>query len=67
MGEYPINALRGISMWLICCLLGCVPSIFVVKTIVAILIILIIPVGAPIVVGFLSFGNVEFRGILDSK
>jgi hypothetical protein len=35
MGKYPINPLRGVGSWLICCVLGCVPSIFVVETIEA--------------------------------
>jgi hypothetical protein len=67
MGKYPINPLRGICSWLICRVLGCVPSIFVVETIVAILIVLIVPVGAPVVFGLLSFRNVEFCGIVNSK
>jgi hypothetical protein len=45
MGEYPINPLRGVSVWLICCVLGCVPSVFIIEMIVAILIVLIVPVG----------------------
>jgi hypothetical protein len=67
MGEYPINPLRGVGVWLICCVLGCVPSVFVVETIVAILIILIVPVGAPVVFGFLSFRNVELRRVVNGK
>jgi hypothetical protein len=67
VGKYPINPLRGICSWLICCVLGCVPSVFVIETIVATLIVLIVPVGAPVVFGLLSFRNVEFCGIVNSK
>jgi hypothetical protein len=67
MGEYPINPLRGICSWLICRVLGCVPGVFVVETIVAILIVLIVPVGAPVVFGLLSFRNIELRGVVDAS
>jgi hypothetical protein len=67
VGKYPINPLRGICSWLICRVLGCVPSVFVVETIVAILIVLIVPVGPLVVFGFLSFRVVEFCGVIDSK
>jgi hypothetical protein len=67
MGKYPINPLRGICSWLICRVLGCVPSVFVVETIVAILIVLIVLVGAPVVFGLFSFRDIEFHGVIDSK
>jgi hypothetical protein len=64
MGKYPINPLRGICSWLICHVLGCVPSVFVVEMIVAILIVLIVPVGAPVVFRFLSFRDIKLRGVV---
>jgi hypothetical protein len=67
MGKYPINPLRGIRVWLICCVLGCIPSVFIVETIVAILVILIVPVGAPVVFGLLSFRYIKFCEVVDGK
>jgi hypothetical protein len=67
VGKYPINPLRGICSWLICHVLGCVPSVFVIEMIVAILIILIIPVGTPVVFWLLSFRDIKLHGVVNGK
>jgi hypothetical protein len=71
MGEYLVNPLRGVSVWLICCVLGCVPSVFVVETIVAILIVLRVPVSLPVMFSnfFLRWtGSVlEFGRVIDCE
>jgi hypothetical protein len=67
MGKYPINPLRGVGSWLICCILGCVASVFVVEMIVAILIVLIVPVGAPVVFRFLFFRDIKLCGVVNGK
>jgi hypothetical protein len=71
MGKYPVNPLRSISVRLICCVLGCVPSVFVVETIVAVLIVLRVPVSVPVVLSnfFLRWTGpvLEFCRVIDGK
>jgi hypothetical protein len=71
MGKYPINPLWGVSMWLICCVLGRGPSVFIVKTIVAVLVILHVPIGVPVVLSnlFLRWTGpvLEFCWVIDCK
>jgi hypothetical protein len=71
MGKYPINPLRSIGVWLICCVLGCVPSVFVVETIVAVLVVLRVPVSVPVVLSnlFLRWTGpvLEFCQVIDGK
>jgi hypothetical protein len=71
MGKYPVNPFRSISVWLICCVLGCVPSVFVVETIVAVLIVLRVPVSVPVVLSnfFLRWTGpvLEFCRVIDGK
>jgi hypothetical protein len=71
MGEYPINPLRSVGVWLICRVLGCVPSVLVVETIVAVLVVLRVPIGVPVVLSnlFLRWTGpvLEFCRVIDCK
>jgi hypothetical protein len=69
--KYPINPFRGVSVWLTCYVLGYGPSVFVVETIVAVLIVLRVPVSVPVVFLYLVFRGVrlvtEFCQVADCK
>jgi hypothetical protein len=70
IGKYPINPLRGVGVWLICCVLGCSPSV-VVETIVAVLVVLCVPSSVPVMFSYLFFRGVgpvtEFYWVVDCK
>jgi hypothetical protein len=71
MGKYPINPLKGIGAWLICYILGCGPSIFIIETIVTILVVLCIPISVSVVLTDLFLRGtgpvLEFCQVIDGK
>jgi hypothetical protein len=71
MGKYPIDSLRGVCSWLICCVLVRSPSVLVIETIVTVLVVLRVPISVPVVLSnlFLRWTGpvLEFCRVIDGK